>query len=279
MFRRGGASRTGSASTGRTGMFRRDPGAIRRSRAARDTRRAGRLRDRQAGIRHAPHNRAARRRLRASAARYGTRRAFGAIAAGLVGALFGIFGGRPGRRLHQRLTASARAARDRRDTAIRDQRDNAAAQAEQTTAITPATQENRAPRNNGATAPQTTSTTGDTMSDTGFIFDQAASDMEAAAANYQPEGAMHILATLESFPAALASIAATVRILAERCDGTEFPLSSVVGDALTEVQTVLQAAVTAGEQVGEVFRAEHADDIARHTDPRPAEHMWDTTNN
>lgn len=116
------------------------------------------------------------------------------------------------------------------------------------------------------------------MSDTGFIFDQAASDMEQAAMNYQPEGAMHVLATLEGFPVALSSIAATLRILAERCD-TEFPLHSPVGDALNEVHTLMQSVVTAAEQVGVVFRAEHEPDIARHTDPRPGEPMWDTTNN
>ena len=102
--------------------------------------------------------------------------------------------------------------------------------------------------------------------------------MEAAASKYDPDGAMHVLKTIEGFPEALTSIANTFRILAERCDA-EFPLHQRVGEALNEVFRLLSQAVPASEEVGKVFRVEHAHDISRIEEPRNGEEMWDVTNN
>ena len=112
----------------------------------------------------------------------------------------------------------------------------------------------------------------------GFLFEESASEMETAAQRYAPSGAMHVLATVEGFPEALTSIANTFRILAERCDSA-FPVHPEVGQALADVHALLAQAAGAAEEVGVVFRRVHAEDIARHEDPRTNEPMWDTTNN
>ena len=112
----------------------------------------------------------------------------------------------------------------------------------------------------------------------GFRFSEAAAEMESAAAAYHPDGAMHVLATIEGFPEALTSIAGTFRILAEHCD-TAFPVHQRVGEALNDVHALLSRVVPAAEEVGKVFRTEHAADIARHEEPRTGEEMWDITNN
>jgi hypothetical protein len=179
----------------------------------------------------------------------------------------------PGRRLHARLTGLARDQRGRRDAAIRTDRDRELTR-EATERRTAASGE-RAPRN----AP-TTAQGGTSMSDKklGFLFDEAASEMEAAASRYDPDGAMHVLGTIEGFPEALTSIANTFKILAERCDDA-FPVHQRVGEALLEVHTLLAQAAGTSEEAGKAFREEHAADIARHEEPRPGEEMWDTTNN
>jgi hypothetical protein len=237
-------------------------------------------------VRRAPINRTARKLLAASRRRYAGRRVLAGVLALPLGALgmltspLGRWLGwsfliHPGRRVHARLAGIAREQRTARDTAIRAQRD-AELTREQTERRTAARGE-RAPRR----APTTATTGGSsTMSDSalGFVFAEAAAEMEAAAHKYNPAGAMHVLKTIEGFPEALTSIANTFRILAERSDA-EFPLHERVGEALIEVHRLLLQAVPASEEVGKVFRVEHAADIARHTDPRTGEEMWDITNN
>ncbi|MZE78514.1 hypothetical protein GTY57_16325 [Streptomyces sp. SID5475] len=235
-----------------------------------------------------------RRLLVWSALRYWGRR----LAAAAVAAPVGVLGipstwlGRklgwswlmyPGRRLFWRLSNTAHAARLARDAAIRQAFDAEAEQAEQDNehdARPVAATVPRAPRHHNAR----TATTGDGMSDTtpggpGFLFHEAAAEMEAAAQSYDPDGMMHVLATCEGMPYAVQSFANTFRILAERSDD-EFPLEKEVGAALNEVYALLMQAVDAAAEVVTVFRNVHDQDIARHEDPRNnAEDKWDTTNN
>ena len=164
--------------------------------------------------------------------------------------------------------------RQARDEAIRAERENAltAQQTERRVAET-------GPRPKPRPAPPGTKA-GESMADTtpGLWFNEAAAEMQAAATAYHPDGAMHVLATIEGFPEALTSIANTFRILAEHCD-TAFPVHQRVGEALNEVFLRLQQAIPAAEEVGKIFRVEHEHDINRIEDPRTGEEMWDTTNN
>jgi hypothetical protein len=223
--------------------------------------------------------------LAASRRRYWGRRALAATLAlpvGVLGAISTPLGHRvgagwlvhPGRRLHARLAGDARTARGLRDEAIRAEHHAALAaeEAERTT-------DGAAPRAPQHHNPDSISTGGEmTAPHIGFLFEESASEMENAALTYNPAGAMHVLGTVEGFPAALTSIANTFRILAERCDSA-FPVNPDVGQAIADIHNRLIQAVGAAEDAYTTFRASHADDIARHEDPRNNEPMWDTNNN
>lgn len=110
----------------------------------------------------------------------------------------------------------------------------------------------------------------------GFKFEVAAAEMESAARSYAPDTAMEILAMVEGLPAALASVANTFRILAERSD-TEFPLEKDIAGGFDEIYGALMRSVDAAGDLAPLFRHVHAQDIARHEDPRnghEAEKGW-----
>ena len=137
----------------------------------------------------------------------------------------------------------------------------------------------RAPHNHNTQNP----TTGDTnMTDgMGSVFSESASEVESAAHSYDPEGAMHVLATIESLPAGLQSIANAFKVLAEKSD-TELPLDPAVGEAINDVFDKLQQAIDVAESIPEIFRQKHEADIERIENPRngaAAESLWDVGNN
>ncbi|WP_254710810.1 hypothetical protein [Streptomyces lunaelactis] len=184
----------------------------------------------------------------------------------------------PGRRLYQRLVGQARLERAERDGAIRQTQDaeEAAADAEagqNTEAIA-----DRAERPAGlvpaAAASDHTSSEGVTVS--GFNFEEQATEMQAAAMLYEPDGCMEILAMVESLPEALKMIAHVMQILAERSD-TEFPLEKEVANGFNDIYALLAKAAAGAEELPAIFRRVHEQDIARHEDPRngpEAEKGW-----
>ncbi|MGW1767982.1 hypothetical protein ACWCQL_28550 [Streptomyces sp. NPDC002073] len=276
-----------------------------RARAGRDQRAAktvsaGRARLAQAAHRKrvaqlaAPARKTARQALRRSAARFHARRA----AAGVLGGLLGTVGmlttplGRklgwawlqyPGRRLYRWLAGRAEVEREDRDAAIEAQLDEdleaaeaqAAAEAdedEQQIGDQAARPASRVP------AGPTSTITGGVMatSSSGFRFEEVAAEMEQAAQSYEPENAMEILAMIEGLPQALASIANIMQILAERSD-SEFPMEKDVAGGFNDIYGALNSAVAVADDLGPLFRQVHAQDIARHEDPRngtEAEKGW-----
>lgn len=187
----------------------------------------------------------------------------------------------PGRRLWRRLMCRARADRDERDRAARqDFDDHQHADPGDDAGRLLLDWVPRAPRNHTA-VDWADLTRGDDMANNstpGFLFDASASEMEEAATAYQPDGAMHVINTLAGMPAALTSVSNTFRVLAEKSD-EEFPLDRLVGEGLEEVYRHLQRAVDAAEAVAQTAQQVHEHDIRRHEEPRAGEAMWDTTNN
>ncbi|MFD8517650.1 hypothetical protein ACFV27_42880 [Streptomyces antimycoticus] len=263
-----------------------------RVRTAKDERTARRL----AGMRELRKRAWARwrlwRRLTASALRcYGRKMLAAAIsvpffAIGMITHPIGVrLGWRwlmwPGQRVYARLAAAARWAKEERDINIRAEYkttlDNAAADEDEEPI---GSRVRRAPRSHHAYAG--TSTGGSTMSTTagpGFLFNESASEMEAAAKNYDPDGMMHVHDTIKGFPEALESVAKTFAILAQKAD-EEFPLEPEVGTSLDAIYEALQLAIGEAEDAFDTFRTVHEQDIRRHEDPRNnAEEGWDTTNN
>ncbi|MGW7597088.1 hypothetical protein [Streptomyces antimycoticus] len=187
----------------------------------------------------------------------------------------------PGQRVYARLASAANRARAARDATIRAEYE-AAVQAAADDADSPVSATvRRAPRNHHAHTGTSTggSTTMSTPTGPGFLFDETASEMEAAAKAYKPDGMMHVHDTIKGFPNALESVANTFAILAEKADN-EMPLEPEVGAALDEIYKALQQAIDEAEEAFNTFRVVHEQDIKRHEDPRNGDETgWDTTNN
>ncbi|MGW0980299.1 hypothetical protein ACWD33_05605 [Streptomyces xiamenensis] len=263
-------------------------GAVDALRRRRDDRHGVRVDKARQMLRTAAARRRMRRRLAASWMRYRAR----CLAAAAVSLPVGVLGllstplGRklglpwlmyPGRRLYRVLAGQARSAHhDRIGAALDEARAMDKPAPDEGREI--ADRVPRAPRNHsGVSVSENTESTEN--GGPGFLFGEAASEMEAAAQSYDPDGMMQVLGTVEAMPEALTSIANVFQILAERSD-SEFPLEPEVGEALSEVYTHLMLAVNAAADVPTTFRNVHEQDIRRHEDPRNnAEDKWDTTNN
>ncbi|MFF4044957.1 hypothetical protein [Streptomyces sp. NPDC001816] len=288
--RRSLAGRTLGAAA-RTARDIRDA-AISKNRAARDRKTAATVAAQRGTVRKAPARRAARKALRRSAARFQGRRLLAALLslpAGVLGCLTTPLGRKfnvrwlmyPGRRLYRRLVATAAAQRTARDAAIRQQQaeQEAAADAEvaqdASEGIGDRVQRPPAQIPNSTPTPAT-SQVSEGVHVSGFRFEEAAAEMEEAAQNYEPDGAMEILAMVEGLPIALASVAEVMKILGERSD-EEFPLEKAVAETFRDCYGAVMAAVAVAEEMGPIFRKEHEQDIARHEDPRnghEAEKGW-----
>lgn len=300
-------ARRNAKATARKGQLGKRPGlagrlmggAVRKARAARDAAIAKQRtrRDAKTGatvganrgnVRKAPARKAARQALRRSAARFQGRRLLAALLAlpvGLLGVVSTWLGRKlgipalihPGRRLYRRMVQAAGQERAERDDdtrkSLREQEAAADAEAgkDGTEGIAADVQR---PAHQVPTSTNAPVSGGENVS--GFQFEEAASEMEQAANQYEPENAMEILAMVEGLPAALTSVANVMKILAERSD-SEFPLEKEVADGFSDIFGALMSAVAVAEDMGPLFRQVHAQDIARHEDPRngpEAEKGW-----
>ncbi|WP_329420249.1 hypothetical protein OG810_14290 [Streptomyces sp. NBC_01693] len=260
--------------------------AVRKGRTARDKRAANRLESSRDRIRKAGVRRAARAALRRSALRKQGRRLMAALLAaplGVLGMLSTPLGKRlgwawlqqPGRRLYQHLMRSAEERKAARDAAIRE-RLAAEEKALDDDAAADGPEIGDTVQRPFHLLPAPYSTPLEVVSMSGFKFEEAAAEMENAARTYEPENSMEILSMVENLPHALTSVANTFRILAERSD-SEFPLEKDIAGAFDEIYGALMRAVDASADLGELFRAVHDHDIARHEDPRngpEAEKGW-----
>lgn len=262
--------------------------AIAKHRAKRDAKTGSTVAARRAAIRKAPARKAARKALRRSAARFHGRRLLAALLAvpacviGLVTTPIGRKLGipwliAPGPRLYRWMTRTAAEQRAARDEAIRiwlrEQEEAADAEAAEdgTGGIG-----DRVARPPAEVPIPTNSQVSEGEYVSGFRFEEAASEMEQAANSYEPDDCMEILAMVEGLPAALTSVANVMKILAERSD-SEFPLEKEVADGFSDIFGALMSAVAVADDMGPTFRQVHAQDIARHEDPRngtEAEKGW-----
>ncbi|MFF1559832.1 hypothetical protein [Streptomyces sp. NPDC058279] len=300
---RGVAARTLAKGMGKAGAVRdkavsaarsaRDRSSGRAVAAGRQGVRSAALRARVAQLK-APAQKAARKALLRSAARFHGRRAMAALCgllAGVVGMLTTPLGRKlgwtwlmhPGRRLYRLLAGRAAAERETRDEEIRARLDQDEKDAEQEAAAELEQDDeqqitDRVERPEGQVPAPPVSEGAHEMDSTtsGFRFEELAAEMEQAAQSYEPESAMEILAMIEGLPQALGSIANIMQILAERSD-SEFPLEKEVAGGFNDIYGALNSATAVAEDLGAVFRQAHEADIARHEDPRngpDAEKGW-----
>ncbi|MYW00238.1 hypothetical protein GT354_18490, partial [Streptomyces sp. SID3343] len=245
---------------------------------------------RVARVRAGMASRHAGRMLRVSALRYWLRcllitsATMPLAVAGLaVGALTRLSGStapiHTGRRLRKHLIDRAREARLARDDAVADQLDVYEYQDFDDDAYPPvADTVVEAPRRGGA-APTTTTQGARGMSETGgFPLTEMCEAIQAAAAAWEPSGAMQAVALTEAMPEALATFAGAFAVLANKAD-ERMPFHSSVADALDGLHQLLLQSASGAEDVPALVHTLHADDIARHREPRPGEEMWDISNN
>ncbi|MFB6673955.1 hypothetical protein ACFCWG_16435 [Streptomyces sp. NPDC056390] len=267
---------------------------VNKARAARDRSAERKVAASRSNVRKAPARRKARRALWRSAARFQGRRLLAALlggALGLLGCLSTPLGRKlrwswlmyPGRRLYRRLVARAREEREERDEDTRDALAEEEAAADQVAEEGKSGEQIDGQVDRPAELVPTTSGPASSASDvsggenvSGFRFEEAAAEMEQAAQSYDPDNAMEILAMVEGLPAALTSVANVMKILAERSD-SEFPLEKEVAAGFSDIFGSLMSTVAVAEDMGPLFRQVHAQDIARHEDPRngpEAEKGW-----
>ncbi|MFC9947262.1 hypothetical protein [Streptomyces pratensis] len=282
--RSGPVGRASKATVGKARSVR--DGAVRKGRTGRDERAAGRLESSRERIRKAGVRKAARAALRRSALRKQGRRLLAALLAaplGVLGMLTTPLGKRlgwawlqyPGRRLYRHMMRSAEERQAARDAAIRE-RLAAEEKALDDAAAAGGPEIGDTVQRPFHLLPAPYSAPLEVVSMSGFRFEEAAAEMENAARTYEPENSMEILSMVENLPHALTSVANTFRILAERSD-SEFPLEKDIAGAFDEIYGALMRAVDASADLGELFRAVHDHDIARHEDPRngpEAEKGW-----
>ena len=227
--------------------------AIAKQRGRRDRKAADTVAAQRAQVRKASVRKAARKALRRSAGRFHGRRLLAALLAlplGLLGLITSPIGRKlgipwlihPGRRLYRRLAGVAAEQRAARDAAIREElaEQEAAADAQ-------AAEDGTDGIADSVQRPAATVPTGSSTSEvsegehvSGFRFEEAAAEMEQAANSYDPEDCMEILAMVEGLPAALASVANVMKILAERSD-SEFPLEKEVAGGFNDIFGALMA--------------------------------------
>ncbi|MFE2767636.1 hypothetical protein ACFXGD_15615 [Streptomyces albidoflavus] len=283
---RGRIGRGVSAAVGRAARLR--DRALEKTRTRRDRLAKERLGRERRKVRTARIRRSARWALFRSALRFQHRRLWAALAAGalgVVGLVTTPLGRRlgwawlqhPGRRLYRRLMGSARAAREARDAEIREAAGIAEAALHEAAERDGSEIADRVERPEPLVAGPAPAGTGDTVSSTsGWKFEEAAAEMEAAAQAYQPDDCMEILAMVQGLPQALTSISNVMKILAERSD-SEFPLEKEVADQFADLHGSLMGTVAVADDMENVFRTAHASDIARFEDPRngyEAEKGW-----
>ncbi|MGH4030852.1 hypothetical protein ACQB60_18150 [Actinomycetota bacterium Odt1-20B] len=259
-----------------------------KARARQDRKTDAALAAKRDAVRKAPARRKARWALRWSAVRlFGKRLLAGALAGalGLVGCLTSPLGRKlnipwlihPGRRLYRRLMAKAHAKRAERDWQIRATRAAEEAQAD-ADAAGQSEIGDRVERP-AHLVPHSYPTVSEVVNVSGFKFEEAASEMQNAAASYSPDGNMEVVDMIDNLPAALECVAKTFLILAERSD-QEFAFEKEVADGFDDIYKTLLNAVDAAVDLGPRFREIHEHDIARHEDPRngtEAEKGWNVT--
>ncbi|MFJ7998905.1 hypothetical protein ACIQ7D_17415 [Streptomyces sp. NPDC096310] len=279
---KGGLGRSVARGVAAGGRMRR--AAVDRARTARDERTRDQVDQKRSMLRKAPSRRRARAALWRSAARLHARRLLAAALSaplGVLGVLTTPLGRKlgwywlqhPGRRLYRRLVGQAKQDKSDRDREIRARLDEEEAAAD---TVADAEIEDRVERPAGLVPSTSRTPFGEVTHVSGFQFEEAATEMENAAGSYEPDGCMEILAMVENLPQALASVANTFRILAERSD-SEFPLEKTVAVGFEGIHVALLQAVSASEELGPLFRYAHEQDIARHEDPRngaEAEKGW-----
>ncbi|MEU5668362.1 hypothetical protein, partial [Streptomyces longwoodensis] len=229
------------------------------------------------------------RALRRSALRFQARRMLAAALATPLGVLsmalwplaraLRVRPPRWGRAVWRGLVRAATQARVERDVAAYQAHDQAEADREQDERPAPPGVDRARPADAPITTKETTMTQPTPTPGTGFDFREAAAGLldQAQRAEVGDSGMMQVLAQVETLPEAVAALAETFAVVATHLSPENLPLAPEVNEAIGDLHRQLVLCVDAAEAIGETFRTYHEPDIARHTDGRTAEELWDVS--
>ncbi|MFF0338084.1 hypothetical protein ACFYUM_36520 [Streptomyces fimicarius] len=108
-------------------------------------------------------------------------------------------------------------------------------------------------------------------------FVQATQDVAHVYARYEPGHMNQVAAEYGGVPAGIENVAAAINLLQVRSNEV-YPVDKAIVEAIADVHHLLMAAASAAQELMPNFRRLHAQDIARHEDPRNGEQgeaMWD----
>lgn len=111
------------------------------------------------------------------------------------------------------------------------------------------------------------------MEAAGFPIAVAASEVNTAAAAYEPEDMWAIGKDLRQLPDVFANVGLAIRTYAQRLEG-DYPIHPQVVEAIGQLYVGLGALAAAAQDIEPLFRTLHADDLRREEAPRIAEHKW-----
>jgi hypothetical protein len=105
------------------------------------------------------------------------------------------------------------------------------------------------------------------------VFLQQTEAMREAYTKYEPPMMLAVAAEYWGLPEGLTSVGEAVRQLALNT-AEKYPCDQKMADLVAAVYNLLHQAAQAAAEVGPLFAKVHEDDLRRHEEPRPGEHMW-----
>ncbi len=105
------------------------------------------------------------------------------------------------------------------------------------------------------------------------VFERETEEMSGAYSRYEPPMMLAVAAEYWGLPEGIAACGEAVRQLAVNTS-EKYPADAKMADLVAQVYTLIHKAAEAAAEVGPLFARVHADDLRRHEEPRPGEHMW-----
>ncbi|MEV4927892.1 hypothetical protein [Streptomyces roseoverticillatus] len=105
------------------------------------------------------------------------------------------------------------------------------------------------------------------------VFQRETEAMREAYSRYEPPMMLAVAAEYWGLQEGITSVGEAVRQLAVNTSD-KYPADAKMADLVAQVYDLLHQAAEAAAEVGPLFAKVHADDLRRHEDPRPGEHMW-----
>ncbi|MGW1355578.1 hypothetical protein ACWCQE_41020 [Streptomyces sp. NPDC002409] len=105
------------------------------------------------------------------------------------------------------------------------------------------------------------------------VFQRETEAVRDAYATYEPPMMLAVAAEYWGLPEGVTSVAEAVRQLAVNT-ADQYPADQMMADLVAQVYALLHQAAQKAAEVGPLFAKVHEDDLRRHEEPRPGEHMW-----